>query len=479
MDTSQAQNRTAVWELGYNQGGGCFEFRFISQNLSIVPITRKMNLLETNASICDQNGNLLMYTNGAWIANSQHDTMANGGGINPGLFNQIELGNEWGLPSIQTALFLPDPADSMQYYLFHMVSDVYHHLEALDFMYTKIDMRLDSGRGAITAKNQVIFSDSLVPGGLTAVKHANGRDWWIISHTQMTDAFHILLLTPDGFTDHIQNIGNTPDLGGQAAFSPDGLFYAAYDTYVQNNLDILQFDRCTGIFSNYVHIQLNDSATGTGVSFSPDSRLLYVCSGTHVYQFDVTSNNIASTLDTVATYDGYYSPQPPFSSTFFVEQLAPDGKIYIASTNGVVDMHVVNNPNQQGIGCDLYQHSLSLPFPNGIGCLPNLVNYDLGPVVGSVCDTINGLSYIIAKPTIDVSYQYTEQVFLIRAAQINQAHIEIVLTDILGKVVLTKKVSTLNNIINEIIPVENLSDGIYFLHFGFENGFISKRVAKF
>ena len=476
---SFAQNRASIWELGYNQGGGCFEYRFSNQGLSVVPVVRKMNLGETNASICDRYGNLLMYTNGAWIANAQHDTMMNGGGINPGLFNQIEQADEWGMPSIQTALFLPDPADSMQYYLIHMVSDVNQHLEALELMYTKIDMRLDNGSGAVIAKNQIIFSDSLVPAGLTAVKHANGRDWWIISHQQMTDAFHILLLTPDGFTDHIQHIGNTPDLGGQAAFSSEGNTYAAFDTYVQNNLDVLRFDRCSGLFSNYTHVQINDTITSTGVAFSPDSRMLYVCSGTHVYQFDVTAANIASTLDTVATYDGFYSPQPPFATTFFIEQLAPDGKIYIASTNSVEDMHVINDPNNQGSACNLIQHSVHMPSYNSIGCLPNLINYDLGPVVGSICDTINVIAKEISGPKLDVTYDYSQEQFYVHAERLNLTETKIELSDISGKILWMNTIRTSADSLTEFIPAGQLASGTYLIAIILEGGRLVKKIVKF
>lgn len=38
----------------------------------------------TNASICDENGNLLFYTNGCFIANASHQIMQNGNGLNPG-----------------------------------------------------------------------------------------------------------------------------------------------------------------------------------------------------------------------------------------------------------------------------------------------------------------------------------------------------------------------------------------------------------
>lgn len=41
-------------------------------------------------------------------------------------------------------------------------------------------MSLNGGLGAVTEKNQVLLEDSLSVGKITAVRHANGRDWWVL-----------------------------------------------------------------------------------------------------------------------------------------------------------------------------------------------------------------------------------------------------------------------------------------------------------
>jgi hypothetical protein len=53
---------------------------------------RKMSFKGTQANISDANGNLLMASNGIWIANATGDTMLNGGGLNPGVFTS-QIGN--------------------------------------------------------------------------------------------------------------------------------------------------------------------------------------------------------------------------------------------------------------------------------------------------------------------------------------------------------------------------------------------------
>src|SRR5215213_3330843 len=54
-----------------------------SNSINILPESRKMAFRATQSNISDQNGNLLMVTNGCWIANSTGDTMLNGSGLNP------------------------------------------------------------------------------------------------------------------------------------------------------------------------------------------------------------------------------------------------------------------------------------------------------------------------------------------------------------------------------------------------------------
>ncbi|MEO8590451.1 MAG: hypothetical protein ABI432_13835, partial [Flavobacteriales bacterium] len=68
-------------------------------------------------------------------------------------------------------------------------------------------------------------------------------------------------------------------------------------------------------------------------------------------------------------------------------QLAPDGKIYISTGNGTQHLHVIHTPDEPGLACNMEQHGIALPryFSNS---LPNHPNYHLGPVDGSVCDSL-------------------------------------------------------------------------------------------
>ncbi len=103
---------------------------------------------------------------------------------------------------------------------------------------------------------------------------------------------------------------------------------------------------------------------------------------------DLSATNIGGTLDTLAYFDGKASPQEPFVTGFFFPNLAPDGKIYYATTNSTLSMHLIHNPDLPGQAADVEQHGLTLPkYNSGTMCL--FPNYRLGEWEGSPCDTIN------------------------------------------------------------------------------------------
>ncbi|MCX6292183.1 MAG: T9SS type A sorting domain-containing protein, partial [Bacteroidetes bacterium] len=276
-----------------------------------------------------------------------------------------------------------------QYYLFHNTVDdsvayAYH------IYYSEIDMSLNSGLGAVTSKNNVLLNDTLIPGRITAVKHGNGRDWWVVFHKGHMSRYFIYLVDTLGIHFHSsQDIG--PNLSfalGQACFSPDGSKFAMYDAL--NDLEIMDFDRCLGQFRNPVHVPINDSAVSAGVAFSPNSLVLYASSMLYIYQFDLTDTNISSTKTTVAVWDNSYSPNPPAATIFYQCKLAPDGKIYLSCANSTLDLHVINYPDSLGLGCNVCQHCIHLPAYNAF-TIPNHPNYHLGSLSGSLCDTITSV----------------------------------------------------------------------------------------
>ncbi|MEO8086674.1 MAG: T9SS type A sorting domain-containing protein [Bacteroidota bacterium] len=382
-----SQGYTSVWQLGYNAGPPYSKsvLNFNSGLAIIDSINRPMNFSAEEAAICDSNGELLFYTNGIYVANRNHVAMPNGSGLNPGLFT--DDWNNDGLPIFQGALILPWPDQYNKYLLIHETLDYNANIHPTTLYYSLIDMNLAGGLGDIYEKNDTLLERYLDWGGITACKHANGRDWWVLVHKHATDYFYKILITPLGLSIDSQSVGGiNSDYGGTSLFSSDGNWFATFDNL--SKLRLYNFDRCTGLLNNFQYINLiPDSVIAGGLSFSPKSNFLYVSSLTEVYQYDLNAANIISSKKTIAIYDGYYSPSPPFESTFLFHMLGPDGKIYINSGSSVVDLHVINFPDSLDTLCNLQQHSIHLPGFNK-NTLPNHINYWLGPENGSPCDTI-------------------------------------------------------------------------------------------
>jgi hypothetical protein len=347
---------------------------------------RKMSFDGTQGNICDAQGNFLMSSNGVWIANANNDTMLNGSGLNPGYFVN---GYPNGLALIGLNLFIPS-SDSNTFTLFHQINSDPNNSQS-ELYLSKIDLSLDNGLGGVVNKNVLILQDSMSKG-ITACKHANGRDWWIIAMKDESDLIYKILFTKeDSVYISSQSLGFSPfpnENVSQICFNKEGtLFsYNTYDNPVDRNSSIVicDFDRCTGNFSNTRIIPIAAGQYIWGMSFSPSGEFLYANTSTYIFQININT----LTVDTVATYDGFSFPIPSAATTFWAQYLAANGKIYLTSGNGVQHLHEINYPDSAGLACDVQQHAVSLGVWH-FRAVPNHPNYNLGPVVGSVCDTLS------------------------------------------------------------------------------------------
>ncbi len=398
-----AQKHDYIWTSGYlfsepdpNFGGTNIDFN--EEPPLIYKVDRNMNFNKTIASICDYEGSLLFYTNGIAIENAVGQIMENGDSINNDGVTQ-ELYATLGLPITQGAIILnlPRSEDSI-YYIFYMSVD--HEPGGLNshfpkLFYSTININGNNGMGKLVEKDILVIEDTLAYGRISAVKHANGIDWWVLlsEWDDFTHKFYKILLTPNGIESIEKkapgpNIFYTAGSVGQSVFSPDGKFYARHDIRFDpfSVIDIYDFDRCTGELSLLSHFEMNDTTfLSGGLAFSPDSRFLYVTTRDFVYQFDMWANDIEASKTLVAEYDGFVGHS--FPSWFTVAQLAPNGKIYFASAVSDTVLHVINTPNQPSLDCHVRQHSVFLPTLNEKS-LPNFPNYRLGPLDGSPCDTL-------------------------------------------------------------------------------------------
>lgn len=389
------------WTLGYGKkatdsngiSGGGMIMSFDSLSPTILYTGFKSD--RPAACISDRYGRFLAYTQGCSVWNRNLDKMLNGDSLNPGRTSFFYCPGIY--PLYQSSLFLPMPGSDSLFYLMHIRSDDKQYLP-MNLLYTVIDASGDGGNGAVISKNNVVLSDSLsLDGYVSATRHANGQDWWIVVPQLHKNGYHVSLLTAQGLEyKGIRKCGNsiaTTDAANcctQTAFSADGTKFFKNS---RHGLVMSDFNRCDGTLSNAKFLPFDAAYSGWGgVVTSPNSRYLYLLAGNYVSQFDLQAPDVFATRQTVATYDGGVAP---FPARFYQAQRGPDGKIYAVSTNSNNILHVIHSPDEPGLACNVEQRGLVLPALTGY-ILVNFVNYRLGPTSTPCDSTISALPSVPA-----------------------------------------------------------------------------------
>ncbi len=398
--TAYSQGYNHTWLLGYlnNTPNDKGRLNFTDTSVTYITEIRKIPFDGTQGNISDENGNLLMSSNGIFIANATGDTMQDGGGLNPNSYT-----DDWiqdGLPLSYANIFIPMPDDTTKYILFHLTGN-YNSPSLImptEIYYSITDMSYNGGLGKVISKNNIALT-GIFGGSIAACKHGNGRDWWVVAFNDSANYAYKFLITPDTIQyvgSQFLNVPGYPGWGGQPTFSPDGtkFAYSNYDVsmgYYWQDIRLFDFDRCNGSFTFNSIAYLPDSVGGLGVAFSPNSQYLYASSWKRIYQLDTYSTNVAASMKLIAVKDLFPSPSPPFYTDFWMMYLAANGKIYLTSGSSVVDLHYINYPDSADTACDVHQHDLHLLGFHFRG-VPNHPNYYLGRKIGSVCDSLTSLT---------------------------------------------------------------------------------------
>ncbi|MFN5370403.1 MAG: hypothetical protein ACK5B6_02975, partial [Bacteroidia bacterium] len=199
---------------------------------------------EGSASISDVNGNLLFYTDGVTVWNRNHVAMTNGTGLH---------GHA---SSTQSAIIVQKPGSTNLYYIFTADADA----GVNGIKYSEVNMSLSAGLGAVTANKNISLRTPSCEK-LTAVRHCNNTDLWIVSHDWNSNSFRTWLVTSAGVnTTPIVSAAGVTATGvsqgsyGQLKANPDGnKLLAAYyglSTGGVNKMEAYDFNNSTGVVSN-------------------------------------------------------------------------------------------------------------------------------------------------------------------------------------------------------------------------------------
>jgi hypothetical protein len=481
---SNAQGKGDTWCFGDS-----VTLSLQAGNLVNLP-SSNINSGESSASISDDNGNLLFYCGGYTnstvgylkIWNGSHQLIQNGDSI-------------LGEGTITNGLvIIPFPSDTNKYYLF---SNAPISGFGIFLYYSIIDMSLNSGNGGVIQKNILLYNNSTLAEKLTAIKHGNGRDWWLITHqwkysTAPSDTFLLFLLTPNGISlPYKQAIGtsynqNYPFNGYLGEIQPTNngskLLCVSADI-----IDLFDFDRCTGTLSNYQNIAPPSPPPPLngyyGCSFSPDNSKVYISnwhnglSSNLSYQL-FQLNLLAANIPTSKTIIFSTTNQ---SALIGQHQIGRNGKIYIASAYGIpfsnnnyvlqnMNLSVINFPDSDASVCGFSSYSISLANRRSYAGLPNIPNYNLGADEGGPCDTIlainNPTNQLI---TISIYPNPTKDFLFITINSEKNINVNFSLFNSIGQKVITKQIKS--NVNNFKVSTADFSEGVYFWKVELENKF--------
>jgi len=314
---------------------------------------------EGGASIADENGKLLFYTNGNQVWNRDHKQMPNG---------FLLLGSV----SSSQCLIVPKPDSKDTYYIFTAAPDSH----TAGVRYSEVDMSKDNGLGDVVVKNVLLHSPSCEK--VAGVLHCNKTDVWVMTHDYKSDQFRAFLVTSQGVNMNpvISKCGLYVEgtwgdaANGQLKFSPAGnklaaAYYGNKNTQkCMNKFEVYDFDRSTGIVSNALTLpQIQNDQGAYGVEFSPDGSKLY-CSvwwPGKIFQFNMKAGSLQAILSSSVMIG---------EGGILAMQQGPDKKIYVS--NGTY-RGIIHAPNAKGQACKYDREGIKLP-KFGSGSLPSFIS---------------------------------------------------------------------------------------------------------
>ncbi len=206
---------------------------------------------------------------------------------------------------------------------------------AIGLGYSIVDLSKNNGLGDFVSMNNVITQG--LTEQITYVRHANGKDVWIICHPYNTAEYHSILATATGFSQPvISNIGAMINGGSRSVYgtleaSHDGKLLVGTRTLAAttgkqfSDVELFDFDNATGKLNNYRTMPMDGRVEG--MQFSPDNSKLYAIGFTpdftfsKIFQWDFNETDLAtSRIELFSGKNGLINNI----------QLGPDGKIYIS-----------------------------------------------------------------------------------------------------------------------------------------------------
>jgi gliding motility-associated-like protein len=370
--------RSANWFFG-NQAG----IKFTASGVTDQPQSA-INTQEGCASISDPAGNLLFYTDGITVYNRTHAIMVNG----------TALGGH--SSSSQSSIIVPMPGSNNLYYIFTAsLASLGGH-----YAYSIVDMNMDGGLGQVVQKNGFLGAE-ICSERITAIQHANKKDFWILTNPAGTNLFKAYALTISGLqaVPVSSTAGRVADYSfGMLKASPDGTKIVQTVNGPLQQTQLFHFDTNSGNVSDAITIRYPGAY---GCVFSPDSRRLYLNSG---FPGAVVGNTGSLAQFTVHQYDStaignsmYIYPVSSTVASFGDMSAGPDSVIYIARCIQK-RLSAFKHPNDSALAALFTDTAVTLSGVSIFG-LPNFYNNINIPDITIAIDQLSCLEYRLSFNT--------------------------------------------------------------------------------
>jgi len=349
------------------------------------PVNTSGNLFteEGCASISDDEGNLLFYTDGITIYNSNHTVMPNGTGL---------LGHP---SATSSGLIVPQPCSAL-FYVFTV--DEINGESGLN--YSLVDMSLDNGLGDVIQKNVMMLLQDDATEKLCALKQSNGEDFFVVTCTKntTTDNFYVYEVTSEGLKFvNKQSVGGKINSWGylKASGCGDKIALANYgnDSLSIEDVTVFDFDNVTGTISNPLG-GFFDYFSAYGIEFSPNCAFLYYSvigdfgspqAEGQVYQVDLSLDSFSPTL--IGTIPNINESDNQDYACGAL-QISPEAsqRIFL-SKPGEFELAVIERPNLPHPDCMFNENAFSLNKLCKLG-LPTFISGKI-----AICGACNPLEY--------------------------------------------------------------------------------------
>ncbi|MGM0580500.1 MAG: PKD domain-containing protein [Bacteroidota bacterium] len=337
-------------------------------------------------TVSDDNGDLLFYTNGDVIWDSEHNVMANG----------TDLGGD---PNAsQGVIAVAHGSDPSLYYLF-LNQDV--GSDTSNISYALVDLKLNEGLGDVVLKNRKIYSKSTEKVAAQGNENTN-----VLTHELGSNSYRLYPVNDQGI--------NAAEYISQGSDYFSNSSATGYLKYAAGGDKVAQAYNSGGAFIDFLRrdsldnweealLDVNFGGEVYGIEFSPSTELLYatINNGANSVLLQIPVND-DYTIEEIENPDSVTVADLDFEAGAI--QTGPNGQIYIAANNSP-EVYTIGSPDQR------------FDPENGSNLANSLQNFDLAGRTSrlGLPNFVQNLSTPQQEPSINVTANCSSEPIILGA----------------------------------------------------------------